>query len=244
VSTQPDADAVARRLAETLDRQAEHAGVPRMAPGVPDGGTDPATQVLLERLAAEETWSGPPPELRSRILAAATAQQVSVAQGAAPSAPPSLVRPIIRPRPRWRRLVLAVPIAAVAAAAFTLAVLAVDDYLNRPDQGITYAASGTRLAPNADARISVAPSAAGFAVVLDAHGLPAAAPGSYYAAFLTGPRGLVALGSFHARAVGQPIRMWSGVDPKDYPRFTVTLQREGGPATPSGLVVLTASLTR
>ena len=214
MSTEPES-AAARRLAETLDRLAERSGVDDVAPRAQD---DQQTAAVLDQLRAPSTWTGPPPELRSQILAAASAEQ---AAEQSPAAQP-VAEPVAKGRPgqvrqlvpRWRRLAVAVPVAAVAAVAFTFAVLAVDDYVNRPEPGTTYAASGTPLAPRAEADISVAPSAAGFSVVLDARDLPAAAPGSYYAAFLSGPRGVVPLGSFHARKVGKPITMWSGVDPR------------------------------
>jgi hypothetical protein len=256
VSTEPDADAFVQRLADALDREAERAGAPAPGPvyDVPGRTSEgAAAAAVVAALRAPSTWTSPPPDLRARILAAAAAESVTervvvptpVAAATPEPTPEPIPAPgrVVRLVPRWRRLAVAVPVAAVAAVAFTFAVLAVDDLLNRPDPGVTFAVRGTPLAPQAGADVSVAAAAAGFSVVLDAHDLPAAAPGSYYAAFLSGPRGVVPLGSFHARKVGKPITMWSGVDPEDYPTFTVTLQREGAPPGPSDLVVLTGSLS-
>jgi anti-sigma-K factor RskA len=144
---------------------------------------------------------------------------------------------------RRRQLRWAVPVAAAAAVIFTFSVLAVERALETGSAGrVTYVATGTALAPEAGARVSVSSAAAGFSVVIDAHDLPAAAPGSYYVAWLRGPRGTVPIGSVHARRSGRPITMWSGVDPAAYPTFLLTLQREGEPVAPSRFVVLTAAL--
>jgi hypothetical protein len=146
-------------------------------------------------------------------------------------------------RPRWQRLRYAVPAAAAAAAVFTVAVLGVQQALEQGEPaGVTYSAFGTRLAPEANGTVTVAKAAAGFSVVIDVHDLPAAEPGSYYIAWLRGPDGVVPLGSFHARQIAKPITLWSGVDPAQYTRFSVTLQREGAPPTPSGVTVMSGDL--
>jgi hypothetical protein len=269
VSAQEDADAFVQRLTDALDREADQAGTsssvgtPSSVGTVDDAETSdgvgrvaelgPAAAVVAQ-LRAPGTWTSPPADLRARILAAA-AQESAAAQPSGTqhsAAQDSTARPAPDPEPapapvvplvpRWRRLAWAVPLAAAAAAAFAFAVLAIDDVVSRPDHGTTYTAVGTALAPRAGADVSVATAGAGFSVGLAAHDLPPAAPGSYYAAFLSGPRGVVPLGSFHNRKAGKPITMWSGVDPKDYPRFTVTLQREGAAPGPSDQIVLTGTL--
>jgi hypothetical protein len=147
-------------------------------------------------------------------------------------------------RPRRLRLRYAVPLAAAAAAVFTVSVIGVQQAL-APEEpgGVTFSAVGTTLAPRATGTVTVAKAAAGFRVVIDVHNLPAADAGSYYIAWLRGPNGVVPIGSFHARQIAKPITLWSGVDPADYPRFSVTLQREGAPPTPSGVVVMSGELT-
>jgi hypothetical protein len=147
-------------------------------------------------------------------------------------------------RPRRLRLRYAVPLAAAAAAVFTVSVIGVQQAL-APEEpgGVTFSAVGTQFAPQATGTVTVAKAAAGFRVVIDVHDLPAAQTGSYYTAWLRGPNGVVPLGSFHARQVAKPITLWSGVDPADYPRFSVTLQQEGAPPAPSGVVVMSGELT-
>jgi hypothetical protein len=148
-------------------------------------------------------------------------------------------------RGRWTRLAWAVPAAALAAAVFTGAVVYVDRTILRdPPPSAVYSAAGTSLAPDATAQVAVHPTGAGFVIMLTIDDLPAAAPGSYYAAWLSGPQGAVPIGSFHQRRTGIPVRLWSGVDPARYPTLIVTLQAEGDPATPSALVVMTGAMTR
>lgn len=146
-------------------------------------------------------------------------------------------------RPRRLRLRYAVPLAAAAAAVFTVSVIGIQQAL-APEEpgGVTFSAVGTQFAPRATGTVTVAKAAAGFRVVIDVKNLPAAQTGSYYIAWLRGPNGVVPLGSFHARQVAKPVTLWSGVDPADYPRFSVTLQREGAPPTPSGVVVMSGNL--
>ncbi|GGO20372.1 anti-sigma factor [Micromonospora parathelypteridis] len=150
---------------------------------------------------------------------------------------------------RWRspfgRLTWALPVAVVGAAAFTALVLGVDRWLAPdPPRADVFVATGTDLAPGSTAEVSVVDTPAGSSIVIEPDGLPAAAPGSYYAAWLKGPRGSVPIGSFHERRTGIPIELWSGVEIEAYPTLTVTLQAEGAPPTPSGIVVMTASLLR
>ncbi|WP_407939914.1 anti-sigma factor [Micromonospora tarapacensis] len=125
---------------------------------------------------------------------------------------------------------------------FTAGVLTVDRMLDPQPRADVYVAAGTDLAPEARGTVSVVDTPSGASVVLEPVGLPAAAPGSYYAAWLKGPRGTVPIGSFHERRSGVPIELWSGVDVADYTTFSVTLQMEGAPPAPSGLVVMTAVL--
>ncbi|MDQ0370886.1 hypothetical protein J2S42_007555 [Catenuloplanes indicus] len=80
-------------------------------------------------------------------------------------------------------------------------------------------------------------------MVLEPDGLPAAAAGSYYTAWLRGPDGtVVPPGSFHERRTGIPVFLWSAVEPAASPEFVVTLQSENDQPSPDGPVVLTARL--
>jgi hypothetical protein len=155
--------------------------------------------------------------------------------------PPSPALP-----PRWRRLRYAVPLAAAASILFTVGVVAVDRTIRTDTPtGQHYTATGSLPGgqhPRMDLIVATA-GAAGFAVTIQPHDLPGAGEGLYYAAWLhkPGTNAYVPLGSFHARQAAS-IRLWSGVSPREYPEFVVTLQRVGQPPTPSGPVVVTARL--
>lgn len=271
MNTQPRDDPFVQHLTERLDRLAEQAGsadTSVAAAGPADDGD--RVSAVVTQLRTASTWTEPPADLRATVLARVlAAPEVGAAAGLEPPAgdteglagdteepsePESQPQPEGRPEPlaqpldlaaaRRRRSRWTIPITAVAAVTVTFSVLAVERALEGGPQGESYVAAGTELAPEAGAKVSVASAAAGFSIVIDAHDLPAAAAGSYYVAWLRGPRGIVPIGSLHARKSGRPITMWSGVDPAAYPQFSLTLQREGEPvSTPSRFVVLTANLT-
>jgi hypothetical protein len=159
---------------------------------------------------------------------------------AVPLRRPDAGGPRARARGPWARPGRLIPAVAAVVALLTVGVLTLERALG-PD-GTSYAAAGGPLAPGATGDVDVLRTGAGFSVVIEADGLPAAAPGSYYAAWLRGPKGVVPLGSFHERATGWAVELWSGVDPAAYPALEVTLQAEGAPPAPSERVVLTASL--
>jgi hypothetical protein len=247
----PARDDLVAQLVAHLEQPHDRDAAPDAEPG------DLLTAITAE-LRAESTWSGPPPGLRDTILAQARATAPPPADSAPAVVPPAAAIPTPGPRPRrrwaWPQLRRggigwAIPVAALVAAlvavVFTVAALAVDRALQPAEPTRTvYAATGAGLAPQASAEIGVADAGAGFSLQITAKNLPAAAPGSYYAAWLHGPLGTVPLGSFHQRVTGKPVTLWSGVDPADYPDFTVTLQAEGDPPSPSDRVVLTATLKR
>jgi hypothetical protein len=135
-------------------------------------------------------------------------------------------------RPRWQRLAYAVPVAAAAAVILTLAVLGVQRALTPgPDQVFTALGAG-----DLRAKVTVTSKPSGFEITLDSEDLPAAPAGSYYAGWLRrgpGAGDVVPIGTFHGRRVGDPIVLWSGVDPAEYRTFSVTLQRDGEPPVPT-----------
>jgi hypothetical protein len=267
-------DDFAERLVIQLDRHAAGSR-PEQDELAGDEPAGDEFDALADQLRAAATWAEPPGGLREQILAQIRAETPAALAAAPEPAPTPAATPEPAPAPaatpepapapakpgrvpaaprwwspagwrvRWGRLAWAVPVTAMAAAAFTAGVLAVDRALQPdPPTGEVYAISGTELAPGASAEVSVRETGSGFSVVIDADRLPPAAPGSYYAAWLRGPQGTVPLGSFHKRQPGDPVELWSGVDPAGYPNFMVTLQAEGDPPAPSRLVVLTGSLTR
>jgi len=130
---------------------------------------------------------------------------------------------------------------AAAAAAVIAAGLTWTMAVDAPDS--TLALSGTELAESASADVEITEKPSGFEVVLDVEDLVPAAKGTYYQAWFKDADGiLVTIGTFHARASGQDIVLWSGVEPDDYDVLTVTLQRVGDGADSSGEVVLSGPL--
>lgn len=216
---------------------------------------------IVAALSAPAAWSEPP-DLRSAILSrvrahagngtapakppvralspepvpepefeAATELAARELKAAPEPAAPELAA-VIPLRPRWQRLAVALPLTAAAAVVVTLTVLGVQAAL-RPDPDQVFTALG---AEGVRAEVTVTSKPSGFEITLEADDLPAAPAGSYYAAWLRrgpGPDDVVPIGTFHGRRVGDPIVLWSGVDPGEYGTFSVTLQRDGEPPLPN-----------
>src|SRR6185369_9892945 len=142
-------------------------------------------------LAAARAQAPTTPAIEPEPVAASTPPAEPVA---APAAPPPVRRPSRGRtwRARWGRLSWAIPAVAAATALFTAGVIAVDRSLEpRGPRGVTYAVTGTQAMPGVTGDISVADTGTGVSVVARFHRLPPAAPGTYYAAWLSGPRGVV-----------------------------------------------------
>ncbi len=190
-------------------------------------------------LADPETWSGPPPALRGRLMAAVRAE--AAATGPVPiiesaeQVPDGDVVVALRPSRRTRWLIAAGGFVAGAAAAAVVAAVVVTA---PTEAGQTFDLAATSRNPQAVVTAQVDPQSAGVAITLTIVGLPAAPEGTYYAAWLEGEAGTVPVGTFHWREGGVPIELWSGVATDRYPRLYVTLQDESLPADPSGVVVL------
>ena len=93
----------------------------------------------------------------------------------------------------------------------------------------------------AGAVASVTARPLGTVIRLDTTGLPPAAPGTYYEAWMHRDATSVSAGTFHMRGGDGAVYLWSGVDAADYPELTITVQTEGD-TSPSGQLVLTAAL--
>jgi hypothetical protein len=217
-----------------------------------DSDLDPISAARFEGIRAAlsdpSAWSEPP-DLRSSILARVRAQAEN---GTAPTEAPEPVAEIQAPepeadvvpdeeprlatvtplRPRWQRLAVALPLTAAASVLITLTVLGVQALLRPgPDEVFTaLGGDGLRV------EVTVTSQPSGFEITLAAEDLPAAPAGSYYAAWLRrgpGPGDGGPIGTFHGRRVGEPVELWSGVDPSEYRTFSVTLQRDGEPPLPN-----------
>lgn len=199
----------------STDERAAHLETGSGATGDEAGRLDRVRSIL----ARAETWAEPPADLIDRVLEDVAGEPV--------------------PAGRWSGW----PSAAIAAAlALVLVGLIafVDSGEPRP-AGTVIAMTGTELAPAAtgEARIEERPS--GWYVHLEVRGLPPAGEGSYYEAWLWRNGEGVSMGTFHLRSP-DPVALWSGVSPEDYPVVRITLQDESGGPAPSGRVVMTGML--
>ena len=203
----------------TLDAWADHLDPQTRADPRADLEITAAERVALDAVAArlgdDALWSDPPPQLKTALLAQVTAQQRE------------RTAPARRGRASW--LVAAAAVAAIVAGGAVF-------WPRSEPAGFTM--TGTGLAPRASAVAELEPKSAGVAIRLNITGLKAAPPGTFYAAWLRGPTGVVPVGTFHWRKGGIPIDLWSGVGTDRYPELFVTLQREGAPPEPSDQVVL------
>ncbi|HZM31818.1 MAG TPA: anti-sigma factor [Acidimicrobiales bacterium] len=222
------------------------------------GDSEPGPGDDLRALLADpHVWAGPDPGGAEALLAAIHADQRTRASAADPDAPdvvtsaPGGAAAHFRSTPPSRHSATGTRprrwVVVAAAAALVVVAGAVGLMVGRGDdgggglEGVEFAIAGTPLAPEASAVATVDSKAAGVAIVLQVEGLEAAAPGTYYEAWVAGDGGAVPAGTFHMRGGDGWIYLWSGVDPAEYPTLNVTLEREGG-AGGSGEVVLTGPI--
>jgi hypothetical protein len=135
---------------------------------------------------------------------------------------------------RVRQLVLMPAAAAIVAISLGIGVLATRHH-RRPAFEAQLAA--TALAPTAHGAADMYHSNAGFRVELDATGLAKLPDGEYYEAWLRNEAGTsVPIGTFSSSA-GR-VMLWSGVSPKDFPAFSVTIESTDDNQRSSGRRVL------
>jgi anti-sigma-K factor RskA len=168
-------------------------------------------------LADEHTWAEPPPEVADHVVAAIGAQ---AEEGTA-----------LRRRWSWT----AVGIAAAAVVALVLGLSGVFS----SEETTFVSMAGTDLQPEVTGQAAIKKTGSGWWIELDLDDLPAAAPGTYYEAWVWNDEGEgVSIGTFHFRETADPIVMWSGVDPADYPSVWVTLEDEDGNPSASDRIVV------
>jgi hypothetical protein len=200
--------------------------------GVPaDEEADLLTGGMIDEVLRQESvWVAVPDDLEERVLR----ELVGVR-------PAENVMPLRR-KPRGLGRVLSPRrIVAIAASAALVALAAgVGGTLLGGDEGdgLTTELAATALARGSHADAVVRDTASGIEIKLDFSGLPPAPTGSYYEGWVVGPRGQVAIGTFHLRHGTNGVILWAGVELDNYPKISVTLQKEGeGPAS-SGKVLL------
>ena len=138
--------------------------------------------------------------------------------------------------------------AAVAAIALIGAnqLRSSDDGAVELEVAATFQLDPTELDPDVVAELDVLPTPAGVQLELRLMGLDNAVGQDYYAAWLLSDDAdaeAIPLGSFHWRAGGVPIILWSGVDDPAFSRFIVTRQTQGDLGLRSDAVVLTGEVT-
>jgi hypothetical protein len=184
-----------------------------------DSDLTPAERAELERvrdvLADPALWMEPAPDLQEAVVTA-------IAEEA-------------RAGRQRRRIRFAV--AGVAAAVLLAAGVTVGLQANRAEP-VEFAASlsGTELAPDAAADVTLTKTPSGWKIRLHATGLPRRADGEFYEAWLKDDAGLlVPIGTFND---GHDVTLWSGVGPSTFPTLTVTREVADGDQASSGQVVL------
>jgi Anti-sigma-K factor rskA, C-terminal len=205
-------------LAEYLEQEAREPG-----PSAPDAASAAAARRLRGLLADPAGWAEPPPGLLGQITAAIDSERTT------PTVEDGRRRQI-----RARRTVRAGAVALLAAAAVVIGIV-----VTRGPATTDVVLAGTRLAPAASATAKLHATPSGLAIELDVSRLPPAPSGYYYQAWMKGPRGLVAIGTFHLRGGPGAVELWSAVSLADYPAITVTQEPEDGNPASSGQVVLT-----
>lgn len=216
-------------------RDAEYLERGRTDPDGP-GPDDPAHLDRLRlALADPATWAEPPPALGDVI-----ATRIAAEEGG----DVAVRRPTDRPTAGRGRLLAAAAVVVVAAAAGALlgSWIRGDRPTTDDDDDVTLVATG--LVPGASGWAEVTTTGSGLGITLWTDGLPPAPSGGYYQAWMVGEAGAVSVGTFHARSDdGEPIELWSGVDPADHPTLTVTLVDEGTEPVASDDVVLRGDLS-
>jgi len=194
-------------------------------PDAGDGGPDRADPLGVI-LGDAAVWSEPDQTVEDRIVASVAAAR------------PSGARPA-----RWtggvRRWLAPVAVGVAAAIVVLVAGSVVDRDDSRRGDGVDVALAASDLAPGAAAVATVTDTPLGTRIDLDVRGLAPAGADEYYELWLWDADGdAVSAGSFHLRGGTGSIELWAGVGLDDYPRITVTRQREGAGTAPSGDVVL------
>jgi hypothetical protein len=190
-----------------------------------DDDLTPAERAEIERvhgvLADPSVWAEPPLDLQERVVAAITEEA-----GAG------------RRVRRIRYSLLAAAAAVVVAVGLTVGLQATRD------EPVQFAGSmtGTRLAPDAAANVTLTETKNGWKIELHATGLPRRTNGEFYEAWLKSDAGLlVPIGTFNE---GADVTLWSGVRPSTFPTLTVTKEVADGDQASSGQVVLTGQANK
>jgi hypothetical protein len=191
------------------------------------------SRALRAALTDRSAWEEPTGDVLDRIVAevSRTPQQPIVAASS------ERVVSIDAARERRSRVRTWVAVAAGVAAGFVLALGV--SRIDLGGEGTRVALSPTDLASGAGGTARYIDRPAGVEIELDISGLGRAEPGTFYQAWVKGEKGLVSIGTFHS---GGRVVLWSGVDPREYPALSVTLEPEDGDPASSGQRLFTADI--
>jgi hypothetical protein len=180
-------------------------------------------RLLRGVLGDSNTWSGPPAGLYEEIVLGLDGRPATGTDRKRRSLQPSL--------------------GIAAALLIALVGLLLTSSEGVPEEtGMVIAVAGTGLAPEAAGTLLLRETPSGWYLRLDVSGLPPAPNGSYYEGWLSRDANAVSVGTFHMRNGAEPVALWSGVAPAEYPVFSVTLQDEGGGPAASDAVMLGAAV--
>jgi anti-sigma-K factor RskA len=191
------------------------------------GGDLPPEIIAL--LARPATWDEPPPGLEDSIVRAI---------GAAPAPVAVTALDAVRARRDRTRATWPWWLAAAAAAVVVIAGAVVIGRSGDDQRGLVIALAATDLAPGASATAELASTPAGLKIVLDVDGLPGAADGEMYEAWISDGDVRVSAGTFHLRGGDPPIELWAGTADPAFTSITVTIEPIDGDNNSSGRVVL------
>lgn len=183
-------------------------------------GAGPADREILDSIRAalrdEVTWSDPPPEVAARIMDDIGAES----------------KPHVRLHPAWLGV-------AVVLGALLIAVIAAAAGMFTSQQEQVVAMEGTEIERSATGEATILATGSGWWIRLDIDGLPPAPEDTYYEGWMWSDEGEgVSIGTFHLRDDDEPLMLWSGVDPGDYPSIWVTLEDQDGDPAASERVVM------
>jgi Anti-sigma-K factor rskA len=209
-------------------------------------------------LASAATWVQPPPDLRARVLAAATAgatpapieTSIETPLGAKRMAPPvTPVTPVVegeaaavvvdmvsrRRGPHWI-------IAAVAGAAAALigAVGFTQLRHQTPQVDATATLVAAAAQPGAAGAVNMRETKSGWEFRLNTTNLPLLEKPQFYEAWIEGDKGLIPIGTFHT---GVDVVLWGGVELDEYPKIVITREQEDGNPAASNDRVLTGNIS-
>ncbi|MCC6438523.1 MAG: anti-sigma factor [Acidimicrobiales bacterium] len=200
---------------------------------------------LTALLGDAELWAEDPPAGLEDLVVDLVAAEASAVRATDPRravAPPvttgGAAAADVIPLQRARRRTLVASLVSAAAAALVAVIVTVSLGRDRGEPPVRIEVALPDARPGG---VSVADTASGLRINLDAPDLERLPDGQFYQAWLRSLDGerLVAVGTFHS---GDDVILWAGVKVEDFPTLTVTIEPDDGDAASSGNRVLVVPL--